>query len=62
MNEQQREWTCPVPEAGKRFFGMSVSGSYAAARRGDLPTVRIGRKVLANVRAIERMFEEAEAR
>jgi hypothetical protein len=61
MSECHKEWTCPVPEAGKRFFGMSKSGSYAAARRGDLPTVRVGGKVLANIPAIERMFEEQRA-
>jgi hypothetical protein len=60
MSEQAKEWTCPVPVAGKRFFGMSKSGSYAAARRGHIPTIRVGGKVLANIRAIERMFETAE--
>jgi hypothetical protein len=61
MSEQQdEEWSCPIEEAGRRFFGMSKSGSYAAARRGHIPTVRIGGKIRANVPAIKRMFETAE--
>ena len=45
MSEQQNEeWSCPIEEAGKRFFGMSKSGSYAAARKGLIPVVRIGGK------------------
>lgn len=61
MSEQQNEeWSCPIEEAGKRFFGMSKSGSYAAARKGLIPVVRIGGKIRANVPAIKRMFETAE--
>ena len=35
------EITLSVPEAGKRYFGLSRNGSYAAADRGDIPTVQI---------------------
>jgi hypothetical protein len=35
--------TLSVPEAGKRYFGLSRNGSYDAAARGDIPTIRIGR-------------------
>jgi hypothetical protein len=51
-----------VPEAGRRYFGLSRNGSYDAARRGELPVVRIGRKVWASVPAIERMIAEAGAK
>jgi hypothetical protein len=37
------ELTISVPEAGERFFGLSRNGSYAAASRGDIPTIKIGR-------------------
>jgi excisionase family DNA binding protein len=37
--------TLTVPEAG-RFLGLERSAAYAAARRGDLPTIRLGRKRL----------------
>jgi hypothetical protein len=35
-----------VPEAGK-LLGLSRNGSYEAAARGDLPTVRIGSRILS---------------
>ena len=35
-----------VPEAG-RILGIGRSASYEAARRGDLPVIRIGRRYLA---------------
>jgi hypothetical protein len=49
--------TLSVPEAGRRFFGLSRNSSYAAAARGDIPTVRIGRILRVPVRALERMLD-----
>jgi hypothetical protein len=31
------------PETGKTILGMSRSGTYAAAERGDIKTIRFGR-------------------
>jgi hypothetical protein len=53
------ELTLSVPEAGKRYFGLSRNGSYLAAARGDFPTIRIGRLVRVPVRALERMLDNA---
>ena len=56
-------WTMPVPKAGRKYFNLGINGSYQAARTGEMPTVRIGRRVLACVPAIERMLgaqEEAQ--
>ena len=47
--------TMPVPAAGKFYFGLGKNASYEAARRGDIPTVRIGRKLRAIVAALDRM-------
>ena len=49
--------TISVPEAGRRYFGLSRNGSYQAAARGELPTVRIGRLLHVPVRALERMLD-----
>jgi hypothetical protein len=49
--------TLSVPEAGRKYFNLSREGSYDAARRGDLPTVRIGRLLRVPVRALERMLD-----
>jgi hypothetical protein len=51
--------TLTVPEAGKKYFGLSRNGAYDAAARGDLPTIRIGRLLRVPVRALERMLERA---
>jgi excisionase family DNA binding protein len=51
--------TITVPEAGARYFGLKRDASYAAAARGDLPTIRIGRTLRVPVAAMERMLEQA---
>jgi hypothetical protein len=51
--------TLTVPDAGKRYFGLSRNGSYDAAARGDLPAIRIGRLLRVPVRALEQMLEQA---
>jgi hypothetical protein len=51
--------TMSVPEAGRRFFNLSRNGSYAAAERGDLPTIRIGRLLRVPVRALEAQLDAA---
>jgi hypothetical protein len=49
--------TLTVPEAGRRYFGLGRNASYEAARRGDLPTIRIGRLLRVSVVALERKLE-----
>jgi ribosomal protein S14 len=51
--------TTTVPEAGRRYYGMSRNASYAAAARGDIPTVRVGRLLRVPIRAMERKLDEA---
>jgi hypothetical protein len=54
--------TLTVPEAGRVYFGLSRNSSYEAARRGDIPTIRIGRLLRVPVVALERKLEEAAQR
>jgi hypothetical protein len=51
--------TISVPEAGKKYFGLSRNASYDAASRGELPVVKIGRLLRVPVRLLERMLDEA---
>jgi excisionase family DNA binding protein len=51
--------TITVPEAGKRYFGMSRGASYAAAERGEIPTVRIGRLLRVPLKAMDALLEAA---
>jgi Helix-turn-helix domain len=51
--------TISVPQDGKRYFGLSRNGSYSAAQRGQIPTIKIGRLLRVPVRALERMLDQA---
>jgi hypothetical protein len=55
----QTPQTLSVPQAGRRYFGLSRNASYAAAQRGQLPIIRIGRLLRVPVRAMERMLDQA---
>lgn len=41
--------TISVVDAGALFFGLSRNGSYNAAKAGDIPTIRIGRRMVVPV-------------
>jgi hypothetical protein len=49
--------TLTVPEAGRLYFDLSRNASYEAARRGDIPTIKIGRLLRVPVMAMERKLE-----
>ena len=51
--------TISVPDAGRRYFGMSRNASYDAAARGEIPTIRIGKILRVPVRAMERILDQA---
>jgi excisionase family DNA binding protein len=55
MTEECR--TVSVPEAG-RWLGIGRNAAYEAARRGEIPTIRIGRLLRVPVVALERKLEE----
>jgi hypothetical protein len=52
--------TLTVPVAGKRYFGLGKNASYAAAHRGEIPTIKIGRLLRVPVVALERKLAEAK--
>jgi hypothetical protein len=49
--------TLTVPEAGRLYFDLGRNASYEAARRGDIPTIRIGRLLRVPIVALERMLQ-----
>ena len=61
MDDDRETKTISVPTAGKRYFGLSRNGSYAAAARGEIPTIRIGRLLRVPVTACERMLERSSS-
>jgi len=50
-----------VPEAGA-ILGLSRPAAYAAAKRGDIPTIRIGKAIRVPKAALNRMLEKADAK
>ncbi len=59
ISDQHETKTISVPEAGRRYFNLSKNPSYEAARRGEIPTIRIGGRLFVPVAALERMLEQA---
>jgi excisionase family DNA binding protein len=47
--------TLTIEEAG-RVLGLGRSAAYGAAQRGEIPTLRIGRKLLVPVDQLERLL------
>jgi len=46
-----------VPEAGA-LLGLTRNGSYEAAKRGDIPTIRIGGLIKVPKAAFHRMLDQ----
>jgi hypothetical protein len=59
---ENKPLTISVPEAGRRYFNLSRNASYAAAGRGDIPTIKVGRLLRVPVRAMERKLDNASER
>jgi hypothetical protein len=57
--EDDKPLTISVPEAGERYYGLCRNASYDAAKRGDIPVVRVGRLLRVPVRAMERKLDQA---
>lgn len=47
--------TCTVPEAGA-LLGIGRDAAYRAASRGDIPVLRVGRRLLVPMVALRRML------
>lgn len=50
-----------VPEAGE-MLGLTRNASYEAAKRGDIPTIRIGKLIRVPKKALHEMLERAGAK
>ena len=59
-HDTEKPKTMSVPEAGKVYYDLSKNASYEAARRGDIPTIRVGRLLRVPVAAMERRVGEAD--
>jgi excisionase family DNA binding protein len=53
----KKRMTCTVDEAGQ-ILGIGRSAAYQAAANGQLPTIRIGRRLLVPLPRLEEMLRE----
>ena len=58
--DDDKPLTMSVPEAGREFFDLSRNGSYAAAERGDIPYIKVGRRKRVPVQLMRRKLERAD--
>jgi hypothetical protein len=47
-----------VPVLGKRLLGLGKDASYAAAKAGLIPTLKVGRKLLGLTRVLEQRLTQ----
>jgi excisionase family DNA binding protein len=52
----RQSWTISVPEAGERLGLKSKDSAYAAAAKGEIPTIRLGKLLRVPVATLERML------
>jgi hypothetical protein len=53
------EKTLSIPAAGKIYFNIGHDASYRAAKRGELPTIKIGGRFRVPIVVLERLLESA---
>jgi len=58
MRVETERLTYDVVEAG-RLLGLGRNASYEAAKAGQIPTIRIGRRLLVPKAALDRLLNEA---
>jgi excisionase family DNA binding protein len=57
MQDDAKALTVTTPQAAQ-LLGISRNLAYEAVRRGEIPTIRIGRRILVPIVAIERLLSE----
>jgi excisionase family DNA binding protein len=54
-SDEKPRVTCSIPEAGERL-GIGRNSAYAAAKRGEIPTIRIGKLIRVPEVQLDRML------
>jgi excisionase family DNA binding protein len=57
--DREGRLTLTVPEAARKL-GIATNTAYEAARNGQIPTIRIGDRVLVPLAALERKLQGGE--
>ena len=58
MKDPERR-TLTIPEAAKTL-GIGRNQAYEAAKRGEIPTIKVGKRILVPVAALERKLRGVE--
>jgi hypothetical protein len=51
--------TLSVPQAGEIYFGLQRDAAYNAAKRGQIPTIKMGRTLRVPIVLLEKMLRDA---
>ncbi|MCF3638717.1 DNA-binding protein [Rhizobium sp. TRM95111] len=49
LDEALARPTIPVPDAGALFYGLGRNAAYAAAKNGDIETIKVGGRIVVPV-------------
>lgn len=60
MKQHSNRLTCTVPEAG-RLLGIGRDAAYRAAAKGEIPTLRLGRRLVVPLAQLESLLEGASS-
>jgi len=52
---KHKKWTLSIPTAGL-IVGVGRNAAYEAARKGEIPTLKIGRRKVVPIPALERLL------
>ena len=55
--QRHREPETYTLEKAAKILGISLSAAYKAAHRGQIPTIRLGKRIFVPRRALERLLE-----
>jgi hypothetical protein len=60
MNEELKSLlshpTASIPEVGRVCFGLARAASYTAAKKGDIPTIRVGGSLFVPTAALRKLL------
>ncbi|WP_271673197.1 DNA-binding protein [Bradyrhizobium sp. CCBAU 51627] len=48
--------TASIPDVGRVCFGLARQASYAAAKNGDIPTIKVGRSLFVPTAALRKIL------
>jgi excisionase family DNA binding protein len=60
MKPDNERPTMSIPEAAK-VLGIGVNGAYEAAKRGEIPTIQIGKRILVLREPLKKMLSGGPA-